>query len=81
MERHVPRASFLHRPLLALACALAAPAIATAGAPDPRQYMHGIGAVPATAANTFNVFFSASGLPPRGADRSGSWPVPSTVSS
>ena len=74
MERHVSRLSFLRRTLLAVACALSVPAIATAGAPDPRQYMHGIGAVPGATANTFNVFFSASGLPPRGADRSGSWP-------
>ncbi|MBU9580685.1 hypothetical protein KTE26_19805 [Ralstonia mannitolilytica] len=73
MECHVSRSSFLRRALLGCACALALPAIA-AGAPDPRQYMHGIGAVPAGAPNTFNVFFSSSGLPPRGADRSGSWP-------
>ncbi|CAJ0806876.1 hypothetical protein [Ralstonia holmesii] len=74
MERHVSRLSFLRRTVLALACALTVPAVATAGEPDPRQYMHGIGAVPGTTANTFNVFFSASGLPPRGADRNGSWP-------
>ena len=78
MEHDVARSSLLRRPMLALACTLVcqlvAPAVAMAGGPDPRQYMHGIGAVPATTVNTFNVFFSASGLPPRGADRSGSWP-------
>jgi len=74
MKRHLLRPAFLHRTLLGLACALAAPALVMAGGPDPRQYMHGIGAVPATGANTFNVFFSASGLPPRGADRNGNWP-------
>ena len=81
MEHRMPRpTSFpprLQRALLGfacLACTLTVPTLAQAGAPDPRQYMHGIGAVPATAANTFNVFFSASGLPPRGADRNGSWP-------
>ncbi|WP_296223504.1 hypothetical protein [Ralstonia sp. UBA689] len=73
-----PKPLFWHRTLLSLACALAASAVVIAPVmakvSDPRQYMHGIGAVPAAAANTFNVFFSASGLPPRGADRNGSWP-------
>jgi hypothetical protein len=36
--------------------------------------MHGIGALPGAADHTFNVFFSASGLPPHSADRSGNWP-------
>lgn len=77
MPRPTSRRPFLQRTLLGLAClacTLAVPTLALAGTPDPRQYMHGIGAVPAAAANTFNVFFSASGLPPRGADRNGSWP-------
>lgn len=81
MEHRMPRPTsfppFLQRTLrglACLACTLAVPTLALAGTPDPRQYMHGIGAVPATAANTFNVFFSSSGLPPRGADRNGSWP-------
>jgi|GEM_PF-6402583 len=52
MERHVSRLSFLRRTVLALACVLAVPAVATAGAPDPRQYMHGISAVPGATANT-----------------------------
>ncbi|MGM3274493.1 hypothetical protein [Ralstonia sp. 24A2] len=77
MPRPTSFLPFLLRTLLGLAClasTLAVPTLALAGTPDPRQYMHGIGAVPATTANTFNVFFSASGLPPRGADRNGSWP-------
>ncbi len=68
--------AFLSRRLLALAVlALLAPAVAAGhGEGDPRRFMHGIGAVPAAATGTMNVFFSSSGLPPRGPDRNGNWP-------
>lgn len=42
-------------------------------ADDPRQYMHGIGSARAPD-GAYHLFFSASGLPPVGADASGSWP-------
>jgi hypothetical protein len=42
-------------------------------ADDPRQYMHGIGAARA-GDDAWHLFYSASGLPPAGADASGSWP-------
>ncbi|MFC0129848.1 hypothetical protein [Ralstonia solanacearum] len=68
------------RPALAALAALAVlplptPAVAAGhGEGDLRRFMHGIGAVPAAATGTMNVFFSSSGLPPRGPDRNGNWP-------
>ncbi|MBR0778149.1 hypothetical protein JQ625_25235 [Bradyrhizobium diazoefficiens] len=50
--------------------AVAAPA---QSADDERRFMHGIGTAGAPAGKTW-VFFSSSGLPPRGANRDGSWP-------
>ncbi|TXD76428.1 hypothetical protein FUT89_22830, partial [Ralstonia pseudosolanacearum] len=68
--------AFLSRRLPALALlALLTPTVAAGhGEGDLRRFMHGIGAVPAAAAGTMNVFFSSSGLPPRGPDRNGNWP-------
>ena len=40
---------------------------------DERRFMHGIGRADAGNGKTW-VFFSSSGLPPRGANRDGSWP-------
>lgn len=40
---------------------------------DLRRFMHGVAAVPAEEPGSYNVFFSSSGLPPRGPDRQGSW--------
>ncbi|HKT63096.1 MAG TPA: hypothetical protein VJR91_05925 [Burkholderia sp.] len=40
---------------------------------DPRRFMHGIGVAEAGAGRRW-VFFSSSGIPPRGAMRNGSWP-------
>jgi hypothetical protein len=50
--------------------AIAAP---TPDAGDERRFMHGIGQAEAGNNKTW-VFFSSSGLPPRGADPDGSWP-------
>ncbi len=55
-----------------------APAGAIVAVPEPgfgdeRRFMHGIAAVPG-AGDASWVFFSSSGLPPRGADDDGSWP-------
>lgn len=40
---------------------------------DLRRFMHGVAAVPGELPGSYNVFFSSSGLPPRGPDRQGSW--------
>lgn len=42
-------------------------------ADDPRQFMHGIGTARAPDGGHY-LFYSASGLPPRGADADGNWP-------
>ncbi|QEI07932.1 hypothetical protein FXN63_20370 [Pigmentiphaga aceris] len=42
-------------------------------ADDPRAFMHGIGTARAPDGAHY-IFYSASGLPPRGADADGSWP-------
>ncbi|WP_419689183.1 hypothetical protein ACN22W_20430 [Burkholderia theae] len=71
-------------------CVVAAPPPAFAGAPtvhtvavqnsppsqetgDPRRFMHGIGVADAGNGNRW-VFFSSSGIVPRGAMRNGNWP-------
>jgi len=48
------------------------PAVGPKPGPDPRAYMHGIGAVAGPAGLTY-VFFSSSGLPPRGPGRDRNW--------
>ncbi|AXF23807.1 hypothetical protein CUJ89_25850 [Burkholderia pyrrocinia] len=71
-------------------CIVAAPPSACAGAPavhtvtvqgspsaqetgDPRRFMHGIGVADASDGKRW-VFFSSSGIEPRGAMRNGNWP-------
>ncbi|MDR3097092.1 MAG: hypothetical protein LBV73_08460 [Paraburkholderia sp.] len=48
-------------------------AVPAPGLGDERRFMHGIGWASAGADKRW-VFFSSSGLPPRGANRDGSWP-------
>lgn len=48
-------------------------AVPAPDAGDERRFMHGIGQADAGNGKTW-VFFSSSGLPPRGANRNGSWP-------
>ncbi len=48
-------------------------AVPAPGFGDERRFMHGIAAVDAGAGRDW-VFFSSSGLPPRGANADGSWP-------
>jgi len=48
-------------------------AVPAPGLGDERRFMHGIGYVSA-GGNKNWVFFSSSGVPPRGANRDGSWP-------
>jgi hypothetical protein len=48
-------------------------AVQTPGLPDERSFMHGIGWASAGGDKSW-VFFSSSGLPPRGANKDGSWP-------
>jgi len=48
-------------------------AVPAPGVGDERRFMHGIGKADAGDGKTW-VFFSSSGLPPRGADRNRSWP-------
>lgn len=48
-------------------------AVPAPGLGDERRFMHGIGYASAGADRSW-VFFSSSGLPPRGANRDGSWP-------
>jgi hypothetical protein len=48
-------------------------AVPAPGVGDERRFMHGIGQADAGNGKTW-VFFSSSGLPPRGADRNRSWP-------
>lgn len=57
--------------LLALSGLLAS--VPLRAADDPRQFMHGIGTARAPDGGHY-LFYSASGLPPRGADADGSWP-------
>jgi len=57
--------------LLALSCLLTS--VPLHAADDPRQFMHGIGTARAPDGGHY-LFYSASGLPPRGADADGSWP-------
>jgi hypothetical protein len=40
---------------------------------DPRSFMHGVGVANAGDGKSW-IFFSSSGLPPRGANRDGNWP-------
>ncbi|WP_322069741.1 hypothetical protein [Paraburkholderia bannensis] len=48
-------------------------AVPAPGLGDERRFMHGIASASAPGGGTW-VFFSSSGLPPRGANRDGSWP-------
>lgn len=48
-------------------------AVPAPGLGDERRFMHGIASANAGGGRTW-VFFSSSGLPPRGANRDGSWP-------
>lgn len=48
-------------------------AVPAPGVRDERSFMHGIGQADAGDGKTW-VFFSSSGLPPRGANRDGNWP-------
>ncbi len=48
-------------------------AVPAPDAGDERRFMHGIGQADAGDGKTW-VFFSSSGVPPRGANRDGSWP-------
>ncbi|WP_236720885.1 hypothetical protein [Paraburkholderia phytofirmans] len=48
-------------------------AVPAPGVGDERRFMHGIAEASAGNGKTW-VFFSSSGLPPRGANRDGSWP-------
>ncbi|MDQ7978368.1 hypothetical protein QYH69_14045 [Paraburkholderia sp. SARCC-3016] len=48
-------------------------AVPAPGVRDERSFMHGIGQADAGDGKTW-VFFSSSGLPPRGANREGNWP-------
>ncbi|CAB3748702.1 hypothetical protein [Paraburkholderia humisilvae] len=48
-------------------------AVPAPGVRDERSFMHGIGNADAGDGKTW-VFFSSSGMPPRGANRDGSWP-------
>jgi hypothetical protein len=57
--------------LLALSCLLVSAPLHAAD--DPLQFMHGIGTARAPDGSHY-LFYSASGLPPRGADADGSWP-------
>lgn len=57
--------------MFALSCLLASAPLQAAD--DPRQFMHGIGTARAPDGSHY-LFYSASGLPPRGADADGNWP-------
>lgn len=48
-------------------------AVPAPGVRDERSFMHGIGQADAGGGRTW-VFFSSSGVPPRGANRDGNWP-------
>lgn len=48
-------------------------AVPAPGVGDERRFMHGIGYASAGGERNW-IFFSSSGLPPRGANRDGSWP-------
>ncbi|WP_420991512.1 hypothetical protein ACKI2N_025150 [Cupriavidus sp. 30B13] len=74
-RRATPRLAGL-LPLLAAGALCGAPALApdaaAAAGIDRRAYMHGIGAAAGPAGQTY-VFFSSSGLPPRGPGRDRNW--------
>jgi len=61
-----------HACLCPLSASAAAKGASRSRTIDPRAYMHGIGAV-ADAHGDANVFFSSSGLPPRGPGRDRNW--------
>ena len=54
---------------LAAPCTQAAPG----SQGDLRRFMHGVVALPAAQPGIYTIFFSSSGLPPRGADAQGNW--------
>ncbi|WP_454726688.1 MULTISPECIES: hypothetical protein [Cupriavidus] len=73
--RAKPRPAGRLLPLLPALPLLLAGALCGAAAPggaDPRAYMHGIGAAAGPDGQTY-VFFSSSGLPPRGPGRDRNW--------
>jgi hypothetical protein len=71
------RASLLSKPVGVVALAVGCIGVACASASgvpegDLRAYMHGIGVVGVPGGTSY-VFFSSSGLPPKGAGRAGNW--------